>query len=284
MKPSWFVVYRAGIVAFAAFVSALVGFSLQFLLPAAYLADSKGMIGSVVGLIAALVSIVLGLLIWTSHGQFREQQSHLQTVAGTIVRFDFALKAYGVEAAAGRALLRKQAKRTADRFWNHAGDRGISYSDLDEELDAMRRFFAILHPANDEQKHHFAIATELFGKIIETQILMVRSLGSQLPALLLDVVTGWACLLFFGYGLEWNVNALTVLIAAAGAGSVASAVFLIVEMSNPYTGLLRAPRADFDWLLQILAAESENGLSDSLSSAVGVIAQLKSKRVSTTLP
>jgi hypothetical protein len=70
-------------VALAAFVSALAGFSLQWLLSAAYLADSKGMIGSVVGLVAALVSIVLGLLIWTSHGQFREQQSQLQTVAGT---------------------------------------------------------------------------------------------------------------------------------------------------------------------------------------------------------
>jgi hypothetical protein len=187
-----------------------------------------------------------------------------------------------VEAAAGRALLRKQAKRTADRFWNHAGDRGIAYSDLDEELDAMRRFFVILHPANHEQRHHFAIATDLFGKIIETQILMVRSLGSQLPVLLLDVVTGWACLLFFGYGLEWNVNALTVLIAALGAGAVASAVFLIVEMSNPYTGLLRAPRAEFDWLLQILAAESENQLSDSPSSSEVSSLSSKSKGIATT--
>jgi hypothetical protein len=50
---------------------------------------------------------------------------------------------------------------------------------------------------------------------------------------------------------------LTILTAGVGALAVASAVFLILELSNPYVGLLQAPHADFDWLLQILAKESE---------------------------
>jgi hypothetical protein len=38
------------------------------------------MIGSIVGLIASLLSIVVGLLV-TSHGQFISQQTQLQTIA-----------------------------------------------------------------------------------------------------------------------------------------------------------------------------------------------------------
>ena len=68
-------VYRAALVGFAAFAAALIGFGLQELLPADYLATSKSMIGSIVGLIASLLSIVLGLLVWTSHGQFIGQQT-----------------------------------------------------------------------------------------------------------------------------------------------------------------------------------------------------------------
>ena len=49
-------VYRAAFVGLAAFAAALVGFGLQELLPAAYLATSKSMIGSIVGLIASLLS------------------------------------------------------------------------------------------------------------------------------------------------------------------------------------------------------------------------------------
>ena len=48
----------------------LAGFGAQSLLPAAYVVESKGMVGSVVGLVAALLSLVLSLLIRTSHGLF----------------------------------------------------------------------------------------------------------------------------------------------------------------------------------------------------------------------
>jgi hypothetical protein len=63
--------------------------------------------------------------------------------------------------------------------------------------------------------------------------------------------------LFFSYGVQSAMNGLTILTAAVGAVAVASAVFLILELSNPYVGLLQAPHADFDWLLQVLAKESE---------------------------
>jgi hypothetical protein len=39
------------------------------------------MITSIVGLIASLLSIVLGPLVWTSHGQFISQQTQLQAIA-----------------------------------------------------------------------------------------------------------------------------------------------------------------------------------------------------------
>src|SRR5271167_3440460 len=97
-------VYRAAIVAVATFVSALAGFGAHSVLPAAYVAESKGMVGLVVGLVASLLSLVLSLLIWTSHGLCTAQQSQLQTIGSSMIRLDFVLKAYGPEAEPGRAL------------------------------------------------------------------------------------------------------------------------------------------------------------------------------------
>jgi len=85
-------VTRAAIIAIATFVSALAGFGLQSLLPASYVAASKG---SVVGLDATLLALVLGLLIWTSHGLFTAQQSQLQTIGRAINQLDLAFNAYG---------------------------------------------------------------------------------------------------------------------------------------------------------------------------------------------
>ncbi len=47
-------VYRAAIVAGATFVSALAGFAAHWALPAAYMVESKSMVGSVLGLVASL--------------------------------------------------------------------------------------------------------------------------------------------------------------------------------------------------------------------------------------
>ncbi len=83
-------VYRAAIVALATFVSGLAGFGLHWALPAAYVVDSKGMLGSVVGLVALLLSLVLSLLIWTGHGVFTTQQSQLASIGREVARVDFS--------------------------------------------------------------------------------------------------------------------------------------------------------------------------------------------------
>ncbi len=73
-----------------------------------------------------------------------------------------------------------------------------------------------------------------------------RSLVDRVPSLLLAVVLGWSCVLFFGYGLLSDVDALTIVLAALGAICVASAVLLILELSDPYSGLFRMPHERFD--------------------------------------
>ena len=240
-------VYRAAIVAVATFVSALAGFGAHWVLPAAYVVESKGMIGSVVGLVASLLSLVLSLLIWTSHGLCTAQESELQTIGSSIIRLDFVLKAYGPEAERGRALLREHVKRIRARLWSNLNERGFIYrAEVPEDVDRMIAFFVSLRPANDEQRQYLASARDIFGTIVETQVTIFRSLVDRVPFLLLVVVLGWSCVLFFGYGLLSDVDALTIVLAALGAICVASAVFLILELSDPYSGLFRMPHEGFD--------------------------------------
>ena len=253
-------VYRAAIVALATFVSALVGFGAHWLLPDAYVVELKGMVGSVVGLVASLLSLVLSLLIWTSHGLFNDQQSQLQTIGGSIFRLDFVLEAYGPEAELGRALLREHVKRIRARLWDDLDGRRFIYrTDLPEDVHRMIAFFVSLRPRNDEQRQYLASAQDMFGTIVETQVTMIRSLVNRVPFLLLVVVLGWSCVLFFGYGLLSDVDALTVFLAALGAICVASAVLLILELSDPYTGLFRMPREGFDALIRALTNRIETG-------------------------
>ncbi|MGO9390984.1 bestrophin-like domain [Rhodoblastus sp.] len=264
-------VYRAAIVAGATFVSALAGFAAHWALPAAYMVESKSMVGSVLGLVASLLSLVLSLLIWTSHNLATSQQAQLQTLCNSIIRLDFMLESYGCGAKRGRALLREHVRHLRKRLWYDLHERrhvhrAISQADLPEDMHSMIAFFVSLRPANDEQRQYLASARDIVGAIIETQLTMIRSLDSRAPLLLLVVVLGWSCVLFFGYGLLSDVDALTIAMAALGAICVASAVLLILEQSDPYSGLFRMPQEGFDGLIRVLmkveemAADAETGV------------------------
>jgi hypothetical protein len=235
-------VYRAAFVGFAAFAAALIGFGLQELLPAAYLLTAKSMTTSIVGLIASLLSIVLGLLVWTSHGQFISQQTQLQTIAVAALQLDDELRAYGLETGSARALLREHIARTRARFSNGQapyGGRPENYDDLRADHDAMFAALDELRPTNDEQRRHLEKAYDTFRMFCATQATMIRSLADRLPVFLLIVVLGWSCVLFFGYGLLAGINVLAAVVAALGAAAVASAILMILELSDPYSGLFR---------------------------------------------
>jgi hypothetical protein len=218
-------------------------------LPAAYLATSKSMIGSIVGLIASLLSIVLGLLVWTSHGQFISQQTQLQTIAVAALQLDDELRAYGLETGSARALLRKHIARTRARFSKGEArydGRSEDYDDLRADHDAMFAALDELRPTNDEQRRHLEKAYDTFRMFCATQATMIRSLTDRVPAFLLIVVLGWSCVLFFGYGLLAGINVFAAVLAALGAAAVASAILMILELSDPYAGLFRMRDAVFE--------------------------------------
>jgi hypothetical protein len=249
---------RSAIVTFSTFVSALAGIFVQWLLPASYIVESMSMIGSVVGLVAMLLSVVVGLLVWTSHGLFNAHQADLEALGRSIARLEFRLRRLGPDGASARAVLRDQILRIRARFWlNDAGAirRVIAYDDLEADVHAISAALAMIHPTDEEKRRVLEMAAEHFGNIVETQLTMIRSLANRVPSLLLDVVLGWACALFFGYGLLSGINALTVSMAMLGSAAVASAIFLILELADPYSGLFRMPSTGIDQLLNALPAE-----------------------------
>jgi hypothetical protein len=104
---------------------------------------------------------------------------------------------------------------------------------------------------------YLARARDIFGTIVETQVTIFRSLVDRVPPLLLVVVLGWSCVLFFGYGLLSDIDAPTIVLAAVGAVRVGSAVLLILELSDPYSGLFRMPHEGFDGLVRVLTTGPE---------------------------
>jgi hypothetical protein len=245
---------RTLLVALLTFMSGLVGFFLQWLLPVQHVADARGMIGSIIGLITLLLALVLGLLVWTSYGVYTNQNAESQSLGPLILKLDFTLEQYGPEARRGRELLRAAVVRARDRFWGGGGrEGGVSpYAQARADLHDITTFFAGLEPATDQQKQLVVTAMPYFTQVVETTLLMTRQLANPVPKLLIFVVVGWSAFLFMSYGLLGAFNVVSVTAEALGSIAVASAVFMILEFSQPYSGLFRISPVGVDNLIAVI--------------------------------
>ena len=101
------------------------------------------------------------------------------------------------------------------------------------------KFFNSLSPKDAVQTKILAAARPLATSVEQTQLLMARQLSNPLPALLLVMVNAWSCFLFFCFGLTAGLSWVSVGANALGSLAVASAIFMIQELSEPYSGMVR---------------------------------------------
>jgi hypothetical protein len=86
----------------------------------------------------------------------------------------------------------------------------------------------------------------------QTRLLMSLQLASSISWPLIGVVVSWAMLLFFGFGVLSRLNATSVGALAFGAFAVASGIFLILELNQPFSGVFRIPAASLEETMRAL--------------------------------
>ena len=59
------------------------------------------------------------------------------------------------------------------------------------------------------------------------------------------------------FGLLAGINVLAGVVAALGAAAVASAILVILELRDPYSGLFRMPDWELEMLIKTLSANTQ---------------------------
>jgi len=223
------------------FAAALLGMVLRRCLPDGHLlADSKDVVKLVVGLIATLVALVLGLLIASANSFYDTQRDELQTLSATIVNVDDVLSRYGPEASAARTVFHEVVLLGHDRVWpTERMSTGRPVAKNAPTSGLFRDQLLALSPTTDAQRHLLSQATGLADNLFAMRLLISAQIGSSLSWPFLVILVFWVSILFLGFGLltEWNGTVATALMV--GCVAVASATFLILELNQPYSGLLR---------------------------------------------
>jgi len=68
----------------------------------------------------------------------------------------------------------------------------------------------------------------------------------------LVVVASWSILLFCGFGILSRRNVTTLAALMFGAFAIGSAIFLILELNEPFSGLFKIPSAAIEQTIEAL--------------------------------
>ena len=253
MSPEKF----ALLVALAVFVGGGVGLFLQRILPERFTTGGpRDMIGAVVGLLTLLCALVLGLLIWTAYGVYAGQNLAVQTVAAKVLQLDLALADYGPDATPLRAQIRQSLGKTIDEIWGaNETDNDFVAKNFTAAIEGLRnreKALAELHPTTDAEKQALGTASAIVDAIGQARMQMSFALSNPVSYPLILMVVAWAVFLFVGYGLMSKGNPMSIVVGAFGAIAVASAVYLILDLSDPYWGSFRASPAPLEQVLAVM--------------------------------
>jgi hypothetical protein len=207
--------------------------------------DSKDVVKLVMGLIATISALVMSLLIASANASYNAQRSELQSLAANVILLDRFLVSYGPEAQDIRGLLRSSVMATHDRIWAPGGVQPMT-------LDTVTGFLSriqTLAPKTDAQRLIQGRIIQVGETLVQTRLLMFEQLGDEVSLPVLTVLVGWICILFLGFGLFARIHLTVAIAVISGALSVSGAIFLILELSEPFGGLLRISDAPLQHVL-----------------------------------
>jgi hypothetical protein len=237
-------------------VAGYAGLALQTRLGPEHKTDgTKGVIGQISGLVSLLLALVLGTLIGVSWAYFSGQRTNLENFSAQVLRLDQALAQFGPETKPMRDSLREGIGKAHAAIW---GGGTIDPAMLTvqrplAEAQAVSDYLATLQPKTDAQKAALATANT-YASLVEQSRLSISLQIASAPVSwgLIAILVFWTAALFFAIGLYAESNGLVTAALTFGALSIAFAIFLILELGMPYTGLFKVSPAALEQTIEFI--------------------------------
>ena len=192
---------------------AALGVALRHRMPAHLVDDhAKDVVRLGMGLLATIAALVISLLINSSYALYEAQRNDLNTLAADAIHLDGLLRLYGEEARPAREFLRPSLAKTVEHLWS-----GANLDNFRDSSTAGEKAYLVvlqLVPRNDVQATLKAQAIQVTAMFAQSRLRLFERADPDQPMSLL------VALVFV-------------------ALSVAAAMFLILELTQPFSGLIQ---------------------------------------------
>ncbi len=226
------------------FGGAMLGMFLRAVLPESHLSsESKDVVKIGMGLVATMSALVLSLIISSAKSSYDAQSVELTDASSKLILLDRLLAYYGPEAKESREVLRKTVEGVLASMWTENPGSPPQMEGAVIGKDFLFDKVQGLEPKDDRQKAIQAQAMNLLMGLGQMRWLMYEQRSTSVSTPLLSILVSWLTALFVSFGLFAPRNGTVVASLVISAMSVGGAIFLILELYAPYTGLIKLSSA-----------------------------------------
>ena len=221
---------------------ASAGALLRTLLADAHLNDhAKDIVRLGSALIATISALVLGLLITSAKNTYDTQRNEVRQITAKFILLDNQLDRYGPEARDSREVLRQSIGPIIDRIWGQRAVKSLAGAPYQPSREGSLLYSSIekLSPQNEVQRALRLQALLTITNITESRVLLFEQSDGGLPMPFLAVLVFWLTFLFASFTLFSPVNPVGGIALLIIALSASGAIYLILELNTPFSGLMK---------------------------------------------
>jgi hypothetical protein len=216
-----------------------VGRVVRRVLPEDHLsADSRDVVKLGIGLVATMSALVLGLLVSSAKGVYDTERSEVIQITAKIMFLDRLLVAYGPEAAGARTLLRDAVEEGIQQMWPGEMRRPASFAPNTQAGNLVYAAIQSLAPRNDMQATLKTQAGTLTVDLAQIRTLLAAQSIASISTPMLIILVAWLVVIFLGFSVLAPPNATAILALMVSALAVSGAILLILELDQPFGGLI----------------------------------------------
>jgi hypothetical protein len=204
-------------------------------------------------MLMTFVALVLGLLTSSVKSSFDKVSNDVRGLAIHLIQLDHSLHEWGAETQATRELLRTYTATSIATTWTREPKPPGDYypaqmptgaeagSELESSVtnDMLTRLeldIRQLEPRDPMHRRLLTTCIAQFERLMQTHWRLVEQTGSSISVPFYVVLVFWLAIVFSGFGLTAPRNALSYTTIALGGLSIASAIFVILELDTPFSG------------------------------------------------
>jgi hypothetical protein len=127
----------------------------------------------------------------------------------------------------------------ADRLWHEKAAMKAAPYAMNASAENVYLAIQALSPRNDLQRSLQSRAAQISTDLVQTRLLLFVESDSAIPTPFIAILAFWLIIIFASFSLFSALNMTVFSFLALFALSASCAIFLILELSEPFTGLLK---------------------------------------------